>query len=353
MPSDGGLAPAPGAEGDDGLTPTLSVAEIRDYQRINAEIIALLDAGHATVKLVGVEGQRLLASGLTGAWGAVVEVHGAAGPEVGAGLNAENLTVVVRGPAADGAGRGLVAGTLVVVGDAGPCVGYAMAGGTLVVGGDAGPRAGLNQSGGDLILLGRADRLAGERQSGGRLFASPSGLGPYSGRGRRGGRFIPLVQADGPCVAAGSAEAESLASTLVRVRSWLALTAAFAFLGIGCSEELGPETFPTTTVTGRIHGGPEPIGGGWIEFLPIDGTVGPMRSAPISPDGTFVARSIPSGRHAVGINGVKGRYARAFRAFNTLSTRIYRRVGPGASTDLDLDLYTEAVLTEAAKNGVD
>ncbi len=65
---------------DDRTTPVVSIPDIRDYQRINAELAQLLDAGHPRVLLAGAEGQRLLVAGLAGAWSATVEVEGRAGP---------------------------------------------------------------------------------------------------------------------------------------------------------------------------------------------------------------------------------------------------------------------------------
>lgn len=190
--------PPPGSEAGPGAgaAPVLAVPEIRDYQRINGELAVLLDAGHPVVRLAGVEGQRLLASGLRGAWSAVVEIEGDAGPELASGLDAPRLTVVCRGRAADGAGSGLRDGRLVVIGSAGPAVGYAQRGGTVVVVGDAGPRAGLNQTGGVLLLLGSVGPLAGERQSGGTLAARAGRVGPHLGHGRRGGRFVEIQPAD-------------------------------------------------------------------------------------------------------------------------------------------------------------
>ncbi|MCA1686854.1 MAG: glutamate synthase [Planctomycetia bacterium] len=187
----------PAADAPDGPdpgpdVPTISIPDVRDYQRINAELLQRLDAGHPRVRLSGAEGQRLLVAGLSGDWRAVVEVEGQAGPELAAGLNAPRLTVVCRGSAADGAGSGLLGGRVFLVGDAGPAVGYAQRGGTIVVHGAAGPRAGLNQSGGLLFLLGAVGPLAGERQSGGTWFANPELLGPHARRGQRGGRFLAI-----------------------------------------------------------------------------------------------------------------------------------------------------------------
>ena len=47
-----------------GDEPAIVVPEVRDYTRINAELVRLLDAGHRRVRLAGVDGQRLLVQGL-------------------------------------------------------------------------------------------------------------------------------------------------------------------------------------------------------------------------------------------------------------------------------------------------
>ena len=170
--------------------PVILVPEVRDYGRINAELVALLDQGHRTIRLEGAEGQRLLASGLVGLWRAVIEVEGRTGPEFAANLDAPSLRIVARGETADGAGRGLRSGTVIIDGDAGDGLGYAQSGGSLFVVGNAGHRAGLAQSGGILAVFGSTGRLAADRQSGGRFFLGPRGAGPYLGRGQQGGRRI-------------------------------------------------------------------------------------------------------------------------------------------------------------------
>jgi glutamate synthase domain-containing protein 3 len=180
------------------IGPSLSIPEIRDYDRINAELVRCLDDGHPHVRLVGAEGQRFLAGALAGDWKAVVEIEGRAGPELAAGLDAPGVTVVCRGPAADGAGRGLRAGRLLILGDAEDCLGYAQEGGAILAARDAGHRAGLNQRGGVLAILGAVGRLAGERQSGGWLFVSGDRLGPFAGHGRRGGRSVRLDSTEDP-----------------------------------------------------------------------------------------------------------------------------------------------------------
>jgi methylamine---glutamate N-methyltransferase subunit B len=172
--------------------PPIVVPELRDYHQINAELVRRLNLGERHVRLEGVAGQRLLVSQIAGAWQAVIEVHGDAGPELAAELDAPGLTVVCRGSTADGAGRGLTAGRLLIGQAAGAAIGYFQRGGMIVAVGNVGPRAGLHQQGGDLVLLDRVGALAGERQSGGRLVFKQGCIGPHSGHGRQAGRLIVM-----------------------------------------------------------------------------------------------------------------------------------------------------------------
>jgi hypothetical protein len=64
---------------------------------------------------------------------------------------------------------------------------------------------------------------------------------------------------------------------------------------------------PTTHVAGRILVAGRPIAGGWLEFQPVGGTVGKLRSAEIGPDGTFRAGRVPLGR--VGIRLIEPKVA--------------------------------------------
>ncbi len=197
----------------DGPNPSIPVPEIRDYRRINAELTRLLDEGHTAVTLVGVERQRLLVSGLSGNWRAIVHVDGPAGPELGADVDAPNLTIIAP-EAADGAGRGFVAGRLLIRGRVGDAVGYGQKGGVIVVMGEAGHRAGLMMEGGTLVLLDRVGRLCGDRQSGGRIFARSALLGTNPGWGWRGGRLanMEVLTRD---------DADALAVSVLGLEPWL------------------------------------------------------------------------------------------------------------------------------------
>lgn len=128
----------------------------------------------------------------------------------------------------------------------------------------------------------------------------------------------------------------------------LALGIAFALLLSGCREELGPERMPTAHVSGRIHFRGQPLGGGWLEFHPDDGTVGKLRSTVVGPDGTFQTDRVPAGRVAL-------QYVHPTRVPATIPRSIdlnvferialmRRDVTAGADNSLDIDLYDEWLL---------
>jgi glutamate synthase domain-containing protein 3 len=203
------------------LVAVVSIPEIREYPRINAEVVRHLDAGHARVLLTGAGGHRLLLSGLAGAWDAVVEIEGHAGPELAADMDAPGLTVVCRGPVADGAARDLRAGRIAILGDAGDATAYSQRGGAVLVAGSAGHRAGLGQAGGSLVLLGEVGRLAGERQGGGRLWAAEGKLGPHAGRARRGGAFIRIAPDADADTGMAPDDADALSSLMRAFAPWI------------------------------------------------------------------------------------------------------------------------------------
>jgi glutamate synthase domain-containing protein 3 len=195
----------------------LSIPEIRDYDRINAELVSRLDGGQAHVRLIGAEGQRLLLAGLSGAWSGLVEIEGTTGPELAAAMDAPGLSVVVRGATADGAASGLRAGRVILLGDAGDALGIGQEGGIILAAAGAGHRVGLGQRGGVLVVLGPVGRLAGERQAGGRLYAHADRIGPHAGHGRRGGSFLRLApEAEHAPDLGVSPEAAEIFRTLLR-----------------------------------------------------------------------------------------------------------------------------------------
>jgi hypothetical protein len=120
-----------------------------------------------------------------------------------------------------------------------------------------------------------------------------------------------------------------------------------AVLGVlvaGCSEELGPVPRVTTRVKGVVRLGTTPIQGGFIEFAPLDGTVGNLRSAPIRPDGTFDADGIAVGKNLVGLAATPGLNRVQRRHFETLRSPIRRTIPAGAESSVTIDLLQESSL---------
>ena len=70
----------------------------------------------------------------------------------------------------------------------------------------------------------------------------------------------------------------------------------------GCGEELAPLRFQTGDVTGRVTYRGEPVATGWIEFEPVGGTVGNVRTARLGADGRFAASGVAVGRNQVKIS---------------------------------------------------
>ena len=113
--------------------------------------------------------------------------------------------------------------------------------------------------------------------------------------------------------------------------------------GSGCSEELGPEQMTVTRVTGSVLNNRSPVRGGWIEFVPVDGTVGKLCSAKIREDGTFDAAHV-----AVGINLIRLANAplgsnSADRLFGSYHSPIRRVVSARPAEPIVVNIFDEAV----------
>ncbi|HEV3162473.1 MAG TPA: hypothetical protein VGZ22_00425 [Isosphaeraceae bacterium] len=99
----------------------------------------------------------------------------------------------------------------------------------------------------------------------------------------------------------------------------------------------------TTRVVGRVHVRSRPVGGGWIEFYPTDGTVGNLRSARIRPDGSFEADRVAIGTNAIKLvnppPGVLELLPQG--AVFKIHPRIRRDITTTPVTTLDIDLQDE------------
>jgi hypothetical protein len=128
--------------------------------------------------------------------------------------------------------------------------------------------------------------------------------------------------------------------------SWLR-SIALAWLAVGapgCSEELGPERMIVTRVKGVVRQGQSPVSGGWIEFMPVEGTVGKLRSARIRNDGSFEAEHVPVGLNLIRLANAPLGSVGAERLFGSYRSPV-RRIVPAHSTlPLVIDVVDEAIL---------
>ncbi|HEV3120841.1 MAG TPA: hypothetical protein VGY53_03010 [Isosphaeraceae bacterium] len=120
---------------------------------------------------------------------------------------------------------------------------------------------------------------------------------------------------------------------------WCGLAALSALALSGCANELGPEPMPTVRVVGRVHIRGAPVGPGWIEFNPVDGTIGLLRVAQIAADGTFVADRVSLGKNAIQI-APAANLPLAFRDFGRIAL-VRREVRDTPTTTIDIDLEDE------------
>jgi hypothetical protein len=128
--------------------------------------------------------------------------------------------------------------------------------------------------------------------------------------------------------------------------SWLlslALT-PLAFGASGCSEELGPERMIVTRVKGVVQHGQSPVSGGWIEFMPVEGTVGKLRSARIRNDGSFEAEHVPVGLNLIRLPHAPLGSRGAERLFGSYRSPIRRAILAQSTLPLVIDVRDEAIL---------
>jgi hypothetical protein len=130
--------------------------------------------------------------------------------------------------------------------------------------------------------------------------------------------------------------------------AWGVVIALVAGLSSGCAEELGPEQFETTRVEGIVTLRGKPVTGGWIEFIPVEGTTGNFRSAPIGKDGRFVVDRVPVGRNVIGLADppIDRSLSRLFQSF---SSPIQRTIPRGPRKPVAIDLFEEALIYQTAK----
>ncbi len=129
----------------------------------------------------------------------------------------------------------------------------------------------------------------------------------------------------------------------------LALVLLSGIAAQGCSEELGPERFPTTRLTGVVMEGSKPVGGGWIEFIPGQGTVGNLRSARIAKDGSFQVDRVPVGENVIRLVNAPITIPGGAALFSRFNTPIRRKIPPQPDGPVTIDLLQEAMRYQATR----
>jgi glutamate synthase domain-containing protein 3 len=170
------------------------------YRDLNEAVRAAFDSGALRVAITGVNGQRYIGTGVSGA-DRVIEIEGTPGNDLA--MFMDGPTVVVRGNAQDGVGNTMNAGTVHVHGDAGDVLGYGMRGGKVFVHGDVGYRVGIHMKAYEnlvpvMVCGGKARDFFGEYMAGGLLvllgihtqFADQPLVGSFCGTGMHGGEIL-------------------------------------------------------------------------------------------------------------------------------------------------------------------
>lgn len=181
----------------DGDVATIDCASVY-YKYVNEAVRECFADGVKTVKLVNVNGQRYIGTGIRGK-DLRIEVHGTPGQDMA--MFMDGPTIEVFGNAQDGVGNTMNAGRVVVHGDAGDVLGYGMRGGRVYIKGDVGYRVGIHMKAYEdlrpiMVCGGKARDFFGEYMAGGLLVLLGMNsriegplVGGYLGTGMHGGEI--------------------------------------------------------------------------------------------------------------------------------------------------------------------
>jgi hypothetical protein len=93
------------------------------------------------------------------------------------------------------------------------------------------------------------------------------------------------------------------------------------------------------------------VGGGWIEFVPVEATLGRIRSARIQADGSFRAHRVSIGKNAIRVVNAPIQFRGGRELFGNYSTTPVRRLIPDQPVEtLKIDLLEEAVRYQAQRS---
>src|SRR5262249_9533599 len=121
-------------------------------------------------------------------------------------------------------------------------------------------------------------------------------------------------------------------------------------LTLGCSEELGPIPLRVTRVRGVARQGLQPLSKGWIEFIPVEGTVGNLRSARLRSDGSFETDKVAVGKNLIRFVTAPIESKAMAGLFGSFASPIRRVIPEQPGEPLDIDLYQEVIRFQGARS---
>ena len=120
---------------------------------------------------------------------------------------------------------------------------------------------------------------------------------------------------------------------------WFMSMALSTSLLTGCAEERPDPAFALVEVQGRIQRNGQPISTGWVEFVPVDGGQGVMKSGPVSANGQYKATGLGPGLH--GVRVIVPRDKSLF-PFDQFFSPIRRTITTEPVQTFDIDLSAES-----------
>jgi hypothetical protein len=122
-----------------------------------------------------------------------------------------------------------------------------------------------------------------------------------------------------------------------------------SFVAAGCSEELGPERMSTTRISGVVREGSRPVAGGWIEFIPVEGTVGNLCSAKLGADGSFDADKVAIGVNLIRLVNAPLSTPGATNLFGAYQSPIRRAIAARPTEPLSIDVVDELIRFQSSR----
>jgi len=168
------------------------------YRELNEKIHQLVKSGEKNIKIVNLNGQRYIGTGLKDK-DLIIELNGTAGEDLGVFM--DGPTIRVYGNAQNGVANTMNDGKIVIYGMAGDVLGYGMRAGKLYIKESVGYRVGIHMKGflskiPTIVIGGNAGNFFGEYMAGGRLILlgytnnNDPIVGDYVGTGMHGGEMF-------------------------------------------------------------------------------------------------------------------------------------------------------------------